>query len=212
MIAVETWWAYLATVLILMSTPGPSQLLMLSNSVGHGFRRSWPTAAGDLTANFLQMAVASVGLAGVIHSSREVFLAIKWAGVLYLVLLAIQQLRSRPAGEDQTRQSTRTKGSFYWQGFITSAANPKAVIFFAALFPQFIDSSLPLLPQFVVLSLTYLTIDGILLYCYGKFADLAARRLRGPLAVHLQRLSGTMLLGAAILLGTKDIEVRPQTP
>ena len=62
---IETWTMYVLTVLALMSTPGPSQLLMLSNSGVHGFKRSLATAAGDLSANALQMLAAGLGLAAV---------------------------------------------------------------------------------------------------------------------------------------------------
>ncbi|MQQ08469.1 hypothetical protein GFB49_08410 [Epibacterium sp. SM1979] len=65
----ETWTLYVFTVLALMSTPGPSQLLMLTNSGVHGFRRSLATAAGDLSANALQMLAAGLGLAAVITAS-----------------------------------------------------------------------------------------------------------------------------------------------
>lgn len=67
---VDIWSVYIGTILILMSTLGPSQLLMLSNSISSGFQRSMFTAAGDLTANFIQMVVASIGLVGIISSSR----------------------------------------------------------------------------------------------------------------------------------------------
>ena len=87
---VETWLIYVSAILVLMSTPGPSQLLMLSNSISYGFRKSIYTATGDLTANFIQMIVASVGLVGTITSSQEFFIAVKWSGVGYLVYLGLR--------------------------------------------------------------------------------------------------------------------------
>lgn len=95
-----------------------------------------------------------------------------------------------------------------WQGFVTSAANPKAVIFFAALFPQFIDPNKALFEQFVVLSSTYLLIDAAFLCLYGKFADWVSKRLMPMARQHLNKISGSFLIGAAILLGLKDIESR----
>ena len=90
----DLWLLYIGTVLILMSTPGPSQLLMLSNSISGGFHRSIFTAAGDLTANFIQMVIASVGLVSIISSSRGFFVGVKWAGVIYLVYLGLRLLLS----------------------------------------------------------------------------------------------------------------------
>ncbi len=201
------WAAYIATVLLLMSTPGPSHLLMLSNSIASGFPRSLATAAGDLSANLLQMIVAAAGLAGIIYSSAVVFLVIKWAGVAYLVYLGVRMFLARPAPAGQ-RGVGRSRRSLYWQGFITSAANPKAVVFFAALFPQFLDPASAVLPQFAVLSATYLLIDGLFLLVYGRLAASAAARLQGEGLRLFNRLGGALLIGAAIMLGLRGLETR----
>ena len=205
---IEIWIAYLSTVLLLMSTPGPSQLLMLSNSIENGFRRSIFTACGDLTANFLQMLVASYGLASVIRGSAEFFIWIKWAGVGYLIYLGLRQIFARRTIDVQGQRKERSLASLYWQGFITSASNPKAVIFFAALFPQFINPSEPLLSQFAILSATYITIDGTLLCFYGLFAQWVSVRLRSRYGQYFNRVTGSLLIGAAILLGLKEIEIQ----
>lgn len=205
---VEIWLVYVGTILVLMSTPGPSQLLMLSNSISSGFRKSIFTAAGDLTANFIQMIVASVGLVGIIASSREFFVVVKWAGVGYLVYLGLRLILSRSSTEFGGQKQERSNRALYWQGFVTSAANPKAVIFFAALFPQFIDPNKALPEQFVVLSSTYLLIDATFLCLYGKFADWAGKKLIPTARQHLNKISGSLLIGAAILLGLKDVESR----
>lgn len=205
-VEVDTWMVYVGTVLVFMSTPGPSQLLMLSNSISSGFRKSIYTAAGDLSANFLQMAVASVGLASVMASSREFFVVVKWAGVTYLVLLGLRLLLTKTTTETLQVSSARSRKSLYWQGFITSAANPKAVVFFAALFPQFIDPARPLFPQFIALSLTYLTIDATFLCAYGKLATWISRVILPSARQYLDKVSGSFLIGAAVLLGLKDVE------
>jgi homoserine/homoserine lactone efflux protein len=104
--------------------------------------------------------------------------------------------------------SPRSASSLYWQGFITSAANPKAVIFFAALFPQFISISEPLALQFLVLSFTYLIVDGMFLCFYGKFAEFFAKKCQSHIGVYFNKISGILFISAAILLGLKDIEKR----
>ena len=203
---IEIWLTFISAVLILMSTPGPSHLLMLSNSMSNGFRRTIFTAAGDLSANFVQMAVASLGLVSLIQSSKEFFIIVKWVGVIYLVFLGIKLIFSKATTCLTTSKNRRSLRSLYWQGFITSAANPKAVIFFAALFPQFINPSEPLLIQFVILSTTYLTVDAVFLCFYGKFAEWISNSLAKSGRNYLSRISGAFLIGAAILLGLKDIE------
>lgn len=199
----EIWLLYLGTVLAFMSTPGPSHILMLSNSLGNGFRRSIATAAGDLSANFLQMLAASIGLASLLQSSQQTFAIIKWAGVCYLAYLGLKLFLTNKSRFEMA--SIRTARSLYWQGFITSAANPKAIVFFTALFPQFISAAQPLLPQFIALSLTYLIIDGLFLCFYGKFAEFFASTFQSYIGRHFNKISGALLIGAAILLGAKDI-------
>lgn len=200
------WFLYLGTVLVFMSTPGPSHLLMLSNSLSNGFRKSTATAAGDLSANLLQMIAASAGLASLLINSQSYFFYIKWAGVIYLTYVGIKLLRSKQS--NFTEQSVRSVKSLYWQGFITSAANPKAVIFFAALFPQFLDLTMPLAPQFIALSLTYLIIDGMFLCFYGKAAEYFKRKYLVFFEKYVSKISGGLFIGAAVLLGLKSVELK----
>lgn len=203
------WWiAYVTTILILMSTPGPSQILMLSNSMTHGFRKSLATMAGDLTANLLQMMIAAAGLVTLIQASYSFFRFVKWAGVAYLVYLGIRLfLNSQPVtNSHQSRGTGRFNQALYWQGFFTSATNPKAIIFFAALFPQFLVPQQPMAEQFIILSTTYLLIDGCFLLIYGGFARLLSGFFRKQTAARLNRVSGSLLIIAAIALGLKDVD------
>lgn len=201
----ETWILYVAAVLAMMSTPGPSQLLMLSNSLAHGFRPSLATAAGDLTANMLQMLAAGLGLAALLAASQGALTVIKWAGVAYLLWMGVQMWRR--AGQRRTAQAeTGPQLRRLWlQGFVTSAANPKAVVFFAALFPQFIDPALPFAPQFVILSATYLALDGMFLLAYGAGAGWVAARIKGEAKLWIDRAGASFLVVAAVLLGLKTL-------
>lgn len=202
----ETLIAYVLTVLMLMSTPGPSHLLMISNSASNGFRRSLATAAGDLSANMLQMLAAGLGLSALIMAAPKAFIAIKIAGVLYLVWLGIQMLLKsfKPRQENTVAGRTSLKVLFM-QGFITSATNPKAVVFFAALFPQFISNTLPFWPQFIVLSTAFILIDGTFLTVYGFAASRLRKFTSSNASKWVDRLGGVGILIAALLLGLKSM-------
>lgn len=202
----ELWLAYVATILILMSTPGPSHLLMLSNSLGNGFNRALATAAGDLSANIVQMTVASLGVVGLIYSSQTFFAFIKWAGVSYLIYMGVSQFRKQFDPSIAVQSHVRTRRSLYWQGFVTSASNPKAVIFFAALFPQFVNPAGSVVSQSVLLGVTYVVIDGCFLMTYGSFAGWIQTRFQRHVGRHMNRISGALLVVAAILLGLKEIK------
>ena len=204
----EIFITFLSTVLVFMITPGPSHLLMLSNSIQNGFKKSLATAAGDLSANFLQMVVASLGLVSLIQNAQEFFIIVKWAGVAYLVYIGLKLFFSKTSHNIKSSNQKRTSSSLFWQGFITSAVNPKAVIFFAALFPQFINTTEPLLNQFVVLSITYLVIDGLFLSFYGKFSEIIAKKLSESYGKYFNKVCAIFIIGAAILLGLKDIQTQ----
>lgn len=203
----EIWFAYLATLLIFMVTPGPSHLLMLSNSMTHGFRPSLATAVGDLSANSLQILAAGLGLASLVLASQEAFTVVKWAGVAYLVYLGIQKIRTAgrmaPAGA-----AGPGRRSLFLQGFLTSAVNPKAVVFFAGLFPLFLDPSAPLAPQIFILGVTYIVVDGSFLCFYGATASWLSKRLQARAKAWLDRASGGFLIAAAILLSLKQATTR----
>ncbi len=200
----EVWLLYVGTVLILMSTPGPSHLLMLSASMSNGFNRSLATAAGDLTANAIQIVLAGFGLSAVITGSQHGLTIVKWAGVAYLVWIGSHQiLATFRASSDPNAVPRASRRALWMRGFITSASNPKAVVFFAALFPQFLSSEHPLAPQIAILGATYLFIDGCFLASYGKGASWLARKLRSHHRIWVERFAGTSIIGAAVLLGLR---------
>ena len=92
------------------------------------------------------------------------------------------------------------------QGFVTSATNPKAIVFFASLFPLFIAADAPFWPQFVILSGTYLAIDALFLTSYGRGADWLAKRLASRARPWADRIGGGFMIGAAVLLGLRPVE------
>lgn len=206
----NTYAGYLVALgLFFAMPPGPSQLLMMSNSATFGIRVSLATVAGDLSANALQMTAAAFGLATVIGSSSEALQVIKWIGVAYLVWMGISKLRSSASTVDSEPRLSRGFGRLFGQGFLTSASNPKAVFFFAALFPQFINADAPVWPQLAVLAATYLAVDGTLLIVWGYATIRVADRL-GRLRLgsrRANRISAGLMFAAAALLAAKDLHV-----
>ena len=200
--------AYIGTVVILAITPGPSTMLGSAHGMRYGARGSLPTIGGDLTANALQMLAAAIGLGAIITNSASAFTVIKWAGVAYLTWMGISYLRSaKDPLDDGSSNGVRSPGARYVQGFVTSASNPKAIVFFAALFPQFVEPSgavLPIAAQFVVLGVVFLIIDGASVYLYAATAGQASAWLSRKGRVTTQRrFTGIALIGAAGLLSLK---------
>ena len=200
--------AYLGTVVVLALTPGPSTMLGSAHGMRYGARGTLPTIAGDLSANTLQMLAAAVGLGAIITNSASAFTVVKWAGVGYLAWIGLNHLRH--AGDDiesGNGDAVRNAWTRYGQGFVTSASNPKAIVFFAALFPQFIDPSAMVLPvavQLLTLGVVFLVVDGLSVFLYAATAGRLSTWLSAKGRVAAQRrFTGIALIGAAGLLSLK---------
>ena len=202
----ETYLLYLAAVAVFFATPpDTSQLLIISNSMKHGAKRSLWVIAGDLSANVLQMTAAAFGLAAVIATSAHAFTWIKWLGVAYLVWIGVRMMLARDGQESAQAARSGQPARLFRMGFLTSMTNPFAVVFFAALFPQFIDPSFAILPQLLILGGTYLLVDGLTLMAWGWAGDRAAALLGRVSFAAGNRVCGGLMIGAAVLLGLRDV-------
>ena len=207
--AFETYLIYLAAVAVFFATPpDTSQLLIISNSVRYRLRKSVFRIAGDLSANVLQMTGAAFGLAAIIATSATAFSVIKWLGVAYLIYIGIQLIRSRDDVNDVDANQSGQAFRLYRQGFVTSMANPFAVVFFGALFPQFIDPALAILPQLLILGVTYLIVDGAILLLWGWLGVRAASALKRHSFGLINKICGALMIAAAALLASKDFQTR----
>jgi homoserine/homoserine lactone efflux protein len=205
----ETYTIYLLALAVFFITPPDnSQLLMISNSMRFGVRRSVATVAGDLTANILQMIAAAFGLAALITTSPMAFMVIKWLGVLYLVGLGVRLIFHTAKAEVEQGNARGQAGHLFTQGFLNSSANPYAIVFFAALFPQFIDPSVEIWPQLIVLGVTYLIVDGTILVFWGLLSERVIAKVGGLSSGWINATCGVMMIGAAIILGLSNLEVR----
>lgn len=200
----EVYLLYLGVLVAFFATPpDTSQLLVMSNSARHGLRRSLAVVAGDLSANVLQMTAAAFGLTAVIAASADALWVVKWAGVAYLAWIGLRLITSRPRGQVPAPVTS----ALFRQGFLTSSANPYAVVFFGALFPQFIDPSAAIVPQLLILGVTYLVVDCLTLVAWGWVAARTLGRIKVLQGIWLNRISGGLMLAAAVLLGSRDLSV-----
>ncbi|MCF6233198.1 MAG: LysE family transporter [Rhodobacteraceae bacterium] len=199
---IETYIVYLGTVLIFFAhPPGPSQLLFIGGSVQHGLKRALPIMAGDLSANAIQIVIAGFGLASLIALSASAFTMLKYLGVAYLIWIGVRMIRD--ASRARAIRPAPSRGALFRRGFMTSAANPYAVVFFAALFPQFIQSDASVAPQVAILGITYLVIDGSILVLMGAFATRLMSALGSRFERWLSITSGVGLILAAIAIALR---------
>ena len=152
------------------------------------------------------MTGAAFGLAAIIATSANAFIWIKWLGVAYLVWIGIQLILAKDQPDDVSANSSSQSFRLFRQGFVTSMANPFAVVFFGALFPQFIDPTIPVLPQLLVLGVTYLVVDGVILLAWGWLGVRAATALKRFSFGLVNKVCGTLMICAAALLASKDFQ------
>lgn len=204
----QIWMVFVGTVAIIAFSPGPSVLLVTAQRIRHGNRAAAATIAGDLTANMLQMTAAGVGLAVVVQTSALFFVVLKWVGVAYLLYLGLMRIVGSvsypmPRQNDGTQLPEGNSRAFR-RGFLVSAANPKAVVFFASFFPLFLSPGVELAPQLLILGSTFVVLDALALSIYSHFGSSLHQWLRSRGREHWEgRITGGFLIGAGVALAAK---------
>ena len=138
-------WSFLLVAVALVLTPGADFALIVRNSLSGGRRHGAMTTFGVSSAAALQGLLVTIGVAGVIVRVQPVFLAVKWAGVAYLAWLAFSLLRSAVRGDYADVGQVRGQSAWtaYRQGFLCNATNPKILVFYLSLLPQFVGRDAP---------------------------------------------------------------------
>jgi homoserine/homoserine lactone efflux protein len=172
----SVWITYLIATFILSLSPGPGVFASISSGLHHGFRLGLWNAVGMQAANMILVAIVSLGLGAILLASESLFTAVKWLGVAYLVYLGVVTWRAPARGfhEDAHDHETTARGVFM-RGFFVNLTNPKGIIFFAAILPQFIDVARAQMPQYLTLAATTFAVDLAVMMGYTA---LAARVLR----------------------------------
>jgi homoserine/homoserine lactone efflux protein len=193
---------YLAFVLasaVLILIPGPNVTLLVANSIAYGARRALATLAGTSSAIALQLVVTVLGMTSLMLVLATWFEWLRWAGVLYLVYLGVQQWRAPPVALEDVDPRAITTRALFWRGFLVSATNPKTLLFYAAFFPQFVDPASAPLPQLLLMSTTFLGLATVLDGGYAMLAGRLRLLFRGRRRARLRnRLTGSLLIGAGL--------------
>jgi threonine/homoserine/homoserine lactone efflux protein len=201
---ISTYLLYLAAVAVLVLTPGPTMLMSMTNAIAHGAPKAMASASGSITAALGMILLSSLGLGAVLASSDTAFWILKLLGGAYLIYLGIKTFRSPVSSFDLPSASSHGGVSMlqlYMQGFLVGASNPKALLFFAAFFPQFVDPKLAWAPQFVILAITFVVMELTMLSFATVFAARIAPWLRQAGRARLfNRLSGGLFAGMGCLL------------
>ncbi|HVO97785.1 MAG TPA: LysE family translocator [Bryobacteraceae bacterium] len=196
-----TWWIFVLTETVLCLTPGPAVLFVLSSALKAGARKSVASNLGILAANTVYFALSATGVGALLASSKA-FLAVKWIGAAYLIYLGLRSIFSRELtpskiGEVKSRH-------LFVDGFTLQMSNPKAILFFTALLPQFLNPRVAVIPQVMILAATSVAIEFTILLGYGIAAGRASEiALQPRYAKWTNRVAGGLLIGAGAGLATR---------
>lgn len=203
--AIDTWIGFFTACWLISLSPGAGAIASMSCGLQYGFCRGYWNAIGLQIALVVQIAIVAAGVGAILAASTWTFTLIKWLGVVYLIYLGVRQWRARPA-ECLTSDRSRPTGkplTLLARGFLLNASNPKALIFVLAILPQFIDVHSPLIPQYVIIAATMISVDLVVMAGYTGFASRASRMLQTP--AQQRRMNCTfagLFIGAAGLLAT----------
>jgi len=199
MISLSTWIAVALASVAIVIVPGPTVTVIIANSLRHGARAGLLNVAGTQLGIALMILVLAFGLSAVVAFLGSAFFWLKLAGAAYLVWLGIRLWRSD--GTLGARGGGRRPGgSFFWQGFIVIWSNPKALFFFGAFLPQFIDPAGNAVLQTILLGGTFIVIATVLDGSYALLAGGTGALLSRRNVRLVEMFSGTCLIGGGIWL------------
>lgn len=199
------WLAYFIACWVISISPGAGAITSMSAGRQVGFKRGIWSIVGLQLALILQILIVAAGLGAILVTSSMTFTIIKWLGVLYLLYLGVQQFLAK-AKEGLTPEQEHadiTNIKLVARGFVVNISNPKAIVFFLAILPQFINTNNPLAIQYFMITITMVFVDTIVMMLYTGLAARILAALRTPRQQNmLNKTFGSLFVLAASFLAT----------
>ncbi|RVU84625.1 LysE family translocator [Leucothrix sargassi] len=199
-----TWLAYLGVITVLIATPGPSCLLVTLHGYQYGVKKANATIIGDVLGASLLMLISALGLGVLLTTSDTLFTLLKYIGAAYLIYLGIQTWRKPLSSGSEVvtdKQALKSTRQLFKQGLLTSMTNPKDLLFFAALFPAFLNNQAPLSTQLSLLMLTWVAVNYIVCLLYAITGTKVNKQFSNPSFMKaFNRFTGGMFVSFGALL------------
>ena len=179
MVSTDRFLAFAAMSLLVIVIPGPSVLFVIGRALAHGRRTAVATAIGNVFGSYVLVAAVAFGIGSLVERSVTIYLTVKLAGAAYLVYLGVQAFRHRKdlkASAMRTDQAAEPRGDLrtVLDGALVGVTNPKGVVFFAAVLPQFVNHSAGHVPlQMLLLGLVPISIGLVTDTLWGLTASAA---------------------------------------
>jgi threonine/homoserine/homoserine lactone efflux protein len=197
--SLDHWLAFVAASAVLLAIPGPTVLLVISYALGHGRKPAAAIVAGVALGDLTAMTASMLGLGAVLATSAMIFTALRWVGGAYLVYLGIKLWRAPVQTMTVENAPPVRPLRMLAHAYAVTALNPKAIIFFVAFVPQFLDATRPFWSQVVTLEATFVTLAILNATFFALVASAARRTLRQPRVQQaVNRTGGSLLIGAGL--------------
>lgn len=195
----NSYAVYVALAVLTIALPGPGVLLTVNNAAQRGLTRSFAGIFGISLGVLAVAAISATGLGVLLAKSATAFLVMKYIGAAYLIYLGIKVwLRNSTLQSDSSVSACSMLTCFY-EGVLLSLSNPKSIIFFMSIFPQFIDTSSEYAPQFLILAVTFAVLIILVHSVYAMLAVAAKHLFFTKKSVGLMnRVSGGLLVGFGV--------------
>jgi homoserine/homoserine lactone efflux protein len=195
-----TWITFFFACWAISLSPGPGAIAAMSAGLNHGFRRGYFMVFGLILGIWTLVGIVVVGLGAIIAASNTAFTALKFLGAAYLVWIGISQWRAsdRPLVAS-TDAPVLTRKQLIVRGWAINATNPKGAVFMAAVVPNFIDLSHPLIPQYLIIMMSLSLTDLVVMAGYVALASRVLRALNEP---HHVRIMNRCFGGLFVVAGT----------
>ncbi|WP_305259780.1 LysE family translocator [Undibacterium sp.] len=199
----ESWALFTATEAALSLSPGPAVMMVVAYGIARGWRTSLFVTLGILTGNAIYFAISATGIGSLILASPQVFMAIKYLGAAYLVYLGLSAIFGKPSPLTISKlDSVILSGrKIFSSALMLQLMNPKTMLMFVAILPQFIDPKEPVGIQMLILAACSIIPEFFILLGYGMLASKASHwATQERYAVTTERIAGTLVTGAGIMV------------
>jgi len=196
---------FLGVMMVMAITPGPANVFSIANGVQRGKAGALLGVVGMNGATLVWFGAAALGLGAMVTAFPQVFRLISIGGALYVAWLGVNALRGAfRTAADPEAPTVRMGRSALVDGFMVQIANPKAVLFFTAVLPPFLDVNRPAAPQLALFALATIGMDVLAMSAYGLGGAALARRMGEPgFRKGFALMTGVLLLAAAVLIVTR---------
>ena len=197
---------FLATTVMLIMVPGPSAITAASQGASHSQGKAFLGVLGIACADVLYFSLSATGIASLIIASATLFALIKWVGVAYLLYLGLSAIFSNAGPINLSREAKASKpGKLFYQGLIVQLANPKALLYFSALLPQFIDPAEPVLLQILIMGASCLLADLLVYSAFSYMGNhLARKQLKAWVVNAMNKTAGLTLIATGVRIAMME--------